>query len=90
MAEGNVLVATTVNGITLQELTRVLALKDSGSLTIVQDITLHSPSFMGGLQLLGGGVVVDGIDLDDIVLADTDAVITGESGGILVMDFFCW
>ncbi|XP_050696832.1 uncharacterized protein LOC126985707 [Eriocheir sinensis] len=77
VVEGNVLVATTVNGINLQELTLVLALKDSGSLTITQDITLHSPSFVGGLQLLSGGVVVDGIDLEDIVLADTDAVITG-------------
>lgn len=85
--EGNVVVATTVNNINLQELTHVLALKDSASITIMQDITLHSPSLLGGLKVLdGSNVLVAGIDLQDIVLRDTDAVITGEDIHKLLID----
>ncbi|XP_063847992.1 uncharacterized protein LOC135093049 [Scylla paramamosain] len=78
IAEGHVQVATTVNGINLQELHRVLALLGSSTVTGLQDVTLHSPSFRGGLEVRhGGSVVVGGLDLQDIVMRDTDAVITG-------------
>lgn len=71
-------VATTVNGISLRELSLILALRDSTKITVVQDITLHSPSFLGGLHVRSGGsIVVAGVDLKDLVLRDTDAVITG-------------
>ncbi|MPC23495.1 hypothetical protein E2C01_016545 [Portunus trituberculatus] len=79
VAEGHVHVATTVNGINLQELHRVLALLSSTvTVTNLHDITLHSPSFRGGLEVRrGGSVVVAGLDLQDVVMRDTDAIITG-------------
>ena len=70
----------TVNGINLQDLSLLLALTDSSTVSVVQDITLHSCSFQGGLQVHpGGSVVVAGVDLQDVVMRDTDAVITGEA-----------
>lgn len=88
--EGNVIVATTLNGIKLQDLSHILVLKDSSHITISQDITIHSPSFLGGLQVLdGGSVVVDGVDLQDIVLRDTNAVITGELCSHFVISTDC-
>ncbi|XP_068240664.1 uncharacterized protein clos [Palaemon carinicauda] len=67
--------ADTVNGYDLSSLASRLLLID-GDQTITGDITFHSPEFFD--LSVSGEVVVNGVNLNDVVTANSNAVITGK------------